>query len=474
MKAIDRRRAAFVSIGLGALLLGSVGLRSDAGGYFVSPAGRDTNPCSAALPCREIGRALELVTPGDTVHVADGVYAGFELSGLQGKPDSPITIKADGKGAVVAPAASGRDEDTIRVTSSSHVVIDGLRSSGSRGAAVRVDGSASVTIRGGVFGDNALACVLATSSDDLRLDANECHGSRLHGVDVNGGQRVVVRGNKIHANVGSGIRLAAGAGDEGIVRGALIENNVVFGNGARGAGAIGLEGVQASIVRNNLLYENRSDGIVAERREAAAGPSGLSILHNTVDMPARGGWALAFRDSAGPNLVRNNVLLSQSARRGGILLGDAGDAANLDSGFNLLERLGADGGAALVPLAEWQAGGREEGSLSAARDELWADPGSADYSLRPRSPAIDRGARLSAAPLDIASVSRPHGPAPDLGAYEAEANAVPAGFVDDLFASGIASPTAMALRARRAALRGAAGRPAARHQERHAARRRRS
>src|SRR4030095_5675166 len=68
---------------------------------YVSPSGSDGNTCSSALPCREIRRALELVGPGDTILVADGSYKGFDVSDMHGAAGSPITIKAQGTGAVV-------------------------------------------------------------------------------------------------------------------------------------------------------------------------------------------------------------------------------------------------------------------------------------------------------------------------------------------------------------------------------------
>src|SRR5947209_12144441 len=44
--------------------------------YTVSPAGADTNPGTAGLPFLTIQHAADVVAPGDTVIVEDGVYTG--------------------------------------------------------------------------------------------------------------------------------------------------------------------------------------------------------------------------------------------------------------------------------------------------------------------------------------------------------------------------------------------------------------
>src|SRR5438552_18863080 len=71
--------------------------------FYVSSAGNDNNPGSASKPVRQIRQALTLVSPGDTIQVANGSYLGFDIDTVSGSNGAPITIRAAGTNAVVVP-----------------------------------------------------------------------------------------------------------------------------------------------------------------------------------------------------------------------------------------------------------------------------------------------------------------------------------------------------------------------------------
>jgi Right handed beta helix region/Protein of unknown function (DUF1565)/Domain of unknown function (DUF4214) len=423
-----RRRTLFVALLCAGILCLPAPFRSRvaraAGNTFhVAASGDDNNDGSQARPFRQIRRALAAAGPGDTVLVADGDYLGFDLSGVGGTAAAPLTIRATGAGANVLPTADRADNrDTIHLSFSSHVVIDGLRSSNANRAALRVNQSHHVTVRNCVFGNNARWGLFTNHSDDLLIENNECFASGLeHGIYVsNSGDRPVVRGNRLHDNRGAGVQLNAdlSAGGDGIITGALVERNVVYNNGAGGGGAINLDGVQDSVVRNNLLYNNHATGITNFRQDGAEGPRGMQILHNTIDMPADGRWALLLSATTGRNVVRNNVLHNRHSFRGGLLFSSANDAANTDSDYNVLERVSTDDGSTRLTLAQWQAQGRDPHSRAAAPSALFADDAARDYHLKTGSPAVDAGETLSAVNTDIEGAPRPRGAASDIGCYE--------------------------------------------------------
>lgn len=393
--------------------------------YYVDPSGNDANDCSVTRPCREIRRPLTLVRAGDTITVADGTYRGFDVRNVNGLTGRPIIILARGRNAVVTATTDRPDNrDNIFVTVSSFIVIDGLRTFSAPRAGLRVDQSPNVTIRNCVFGNNTRWGMFTDFSDDLLIENNEAYGSAMeHGIYVsNSGDRPVVRGNTVHDNAASGIQLNADAtqGGDGLITGAVIENNVIYNNGRAGGAALNLDGVQNSMVRNNIFYNNHASGIAAFRIDGAQGPRGLQIYHNTIDMPADGRYALRLTDTTGRSTIRNNILYSQNTSRGGISFNTAADAANADSDYNVFGGAAAvtpDDGTTRYTLAEWQARGFELNSLTATLAALFVSPG-VDYHLRAGAPAIDRGQRLVDVTVDFEGQIRPRGATSDIGADE--------------------------------------------------------
>jgi parallel beta-helix repeat protein len=412
------RRLVALSLAWAALLASA----SAATTYYVSPGGSDINSGSQVAPFRQIRRGIAVASPGDTILVADGTYLGFDVVSVTGSPSAIFTIRALGQNAnVVITTDRSDNRDTIRISFCSYVTIDGLHAFNAHRAAVRVDQSDHVTVRTGVFGNNATWGIFTDFSDDLLLENNECYASGTqHGIYVsNSGDWPVVRGNRVHDNAGCGIQLNAdlSQGGDGLITGAVIENNVAWNNGTAGGAAINLDGVQSSIVRNNLLYSNHASGIACFQIDGAAGPKGMQILNNTIDMASNGRWALLVKSSTGANVLRNNILYNQNANRGGIDYGDATDVANTDSDYNVLDTVTPDD-STRVTLTQWQLQGHELHSLSATPAALFVNEAGADYHLKSGSPAIDKGQTQANAPTDLEGRARPVGPAFDIGCYE--------------------------------------------------------
>lgn len=394
--------------------------------FYVSATGSDTNSGSQISPFRQIRRAVSVAGAGDTILVADGSYLGFDVRNRNGTALAPITIRATGSNAVVVPTTDRSDNrDTIFITYSSYITIDGLRSFNANRAAVRVDWSPKVTIRNGVFGNNARWGIFTDFSDDLLLENNECYGSIAeHGIYVsNSGDRPTVRNNRSHDNRACGIHMNAdlSSGGDGIITGALVENNVLYNNGVGGGAGINMDGVQNSIVRNNLLYNNHAGGITAYQIDGAAGPRGLQILNNTLDMAADGRWALSFKNTTGLSKARNNILHNRHSFRGSLEFGSATDAANLDTDYNVMTWITPDNGTTRYTLAQWQSLGRDTRSVSATLSSLFVNPAAGDYHLLSAAPAIDRGQLLSEVPFDREAQARPSGAGSDIGCYEFKA-----------------------------------------------------
>jgi parallel beta-helix repeat protein len=391
--------------------------------YYVAPSGSDSNPGSATQPFRQIRRAITLVQPGDTVRVADGSYLGFDVFNKAAASNAPITLRALGTNAVVTPTTDRSDNrDTIYVEDCAHLIVDGFRSFAANRASMRIQGGHHITVRNCVFGNNSTWGLFTGFSDDLLIENNECFGSiTQHGIYVsNSGDRPTLRGNRCYNNAGGGIQLNADVNiqpGDGIITGALLENNVIYNNGRSGGGAFNLDGVQDSVVRNNLLFNNHASGIIFFQIDGAEGPRGNQVVHNTVDMAADGRWALNFLQTTGPNFVRNNLLLTRHSFRGGLRFGDANDVANTDSDYNLVTRITPDDSAVLT-LAEWQAQGHELHSVTGTPSGVFVEADGGNYLLSVGSPARDSAQPVAGLLDDLEGTVRPFGAAPDLGCYE--------------------------------------------------------
>lgn len=391
--------------------------------YFVGTDGSDSNPGTETRPFRQVRQALNFVQAGDTVLVADGTYLGFDVFGKTGTAAAPITLRAVGTNAVIIPTSDrGDNRDTIHLSDCAYVVVDGFRSFGANRAAMRVQGGHHVTIRDCVLGRNTTWGLFTGFSEHLLIENNECFAStNEHGIYVsNSADNPILRGNRCHGNGGSGIQLNADASiqpGDGIMTNALIEGNVIYDNGRRGGGAINLDGLQHSIVRNNLLFNNHASGIIFFAIDGKDGPRGNQVYHNTIEMPSDGRWALNFLQTTGTNIVRNNILLTRHTFRGSLRFGTPTDAANTDSDYNLLTRITPDDEQVIL-LAEWQALGKEPHSVSASLAEVFADANLGNYRLPNNSPAVDIGQAIPDLNLDLEGNPRPAGAAPDLGCYE--------------------------------------------------------
>ena len=391
--------------------------------YYVSPSGNDANNGAQAQPFRQIRKALTLVQPGDTILVSDGTYLGFDAFDKAGTSIAPIAIRALGTNATVTKTTDRTDNrDTIHIEDCTYLVVDGFRSFGGNRASMRVQGGHHITIRNCTFGNNTTWGLFTGFSDDLLIENNECFGStNEHGIYVsNSGDRPTLRGNRCYSNRGGGIQLNADVNiqpGDGLITGALLENNVIYDNGRGGGGAFNLDGVQDSIIRNNLLFNNHASGIIFFQIDGAEGPRGNRVYHNTIDMAADGRWALNFLQTTGTNIARNNILLTRHSFRGGLRFGDATDVANTDSDYNIVTRITPDDNAVLT-LAEWQAQGHELHSISATHAAVFADDLAANYFLRTNSPALNAALSIAGLLNDMEGGVRPFGPTSDIGCYE--------------------------------------------------------
>lgn len=388
--------------------------------YYVSPTGSSSNNGSQGAPWRQISNAFPVVVAGDTVLIADGTYNGFTMNDKIGTANLPITFKATGSNAVVVKTTG--QTDTMLLNFCAYVVIDGLRSFNANRAAIRVNTSHFITVKNGVFGDNARWGIFTNHSNNLLIEGNVCYGSvDEHGIYVsNSASNPIVRKNVSYGNRGCGLHfngdLSSGGGD-GFINNALVEKNVLYGNGAGGGAAINMDGPRNCTIRNNLIYNNFGSGIALFQWDGAGGPSGINVYCNTIDMASTGRWAVTIGESAGLITIRNNILKHRNTARGGIQYFNAADVANTNSDYNIIDKVTPNDGANVYTLAQWKSQGYEPNSISATNANLFLNADLGNYVLKTGSSAIGTGQPLATVADDIRGVMRwPFGPF-DMGCY---------------------------------------------------------
>jgi hypothetical protein len=397
--------------------------------YYVAPGGVDGGAGTDAAPWATLQFAADNVAAGDSVIVRAGNYAGFHLQ-TSGTPDAPICFLAEFGVQITADNPSTPDGINIEDWSGTgihDVEIVGFTVNNRTRTGIRVVGTDTsfahhITIRANSCDANGRWGILTGFVDDMLIKDNTCTGSVAeHGIYFgNSGDYVTIRNNTCAHNHGCGIHMNGDAslGDDGIISGALVEDNTVFDNGTGGGSGINCDGVQHSTIRNNLLYGNHASGISLYQIDGGAGAIDNAVLHNTVLMAADGRWCLNLQDNSTGALVFNNVFFNDHAWRGSITLG-AYPLAGFTSDYNaVMDRLTPDDSQVLT-LAQWQmATGQDMHSFVATPAQMFTNPAGNDYTPALLGPLRDSAYAPYAPALDIAGTQRPQHNGCDVGAYE--------------------------------------------------------
>lgn len=442
--------------------------------WYVSPAGDDQNSGSSpATAWRTLQKAADVVGPGDRVDVLPGGYAGFNLF-TSGAPGQEIHF--DARPGVLLTGVNGfTNQDTINLEGASYVVVEGFRIVGTGDPATHRAGVRAVGLSAGQLASHVTVrrCAVDLAGrwgvfsgfvDDMVVE--DCVLSRAadeHGVYVsNSGDRPIIRRNRIFDNHSNGIHMNGDAslGGDGVISDALVERNVVFGNGdgnpafgAPGGSGINCDGLRDSILRNNLLFGNHKSGISLYREDGGLPSSGNLVAHNTVVNADDARWCMNVKNGSRDNVIVSNVFYNAHPSRGSIdMTSDCLPGTFCD--FNAVEdRFSLDD--VWIGLAAWQAAtGFDAASYVTTPAALFEDAVADDYRLRAGSPALDAGDPTVAVADDLFGLPRPSGASPDAGAVErcagpGHAVAFGAGLpggngqVPLLFASGCPTPGAL-------------------------------
>jgi hypothetical protein len=409
---------------VGQLMVVSPSSTLAAGTFYVSTSGNDsTGTGSQAKPWRTIQKAADSVGSGSTVLIQPGTYREAVEIEIEATSSSPVIFRGNGAGVVIDADTVARD--AVYIEASAYVTWENIRIQEAPRAGMRISVSHHVTVRNNIFANNQRWGLFTDFSDDLLIEGNESFGATIeHGIyHSNSGDRPVIRGNVIHDNYANGIHMNGdfSMGGDGVITSAVVEGNYIYDNGVGGGSGINMDGVQSSMVRNNVIVNAHASGISMYQIDGGLCSRNNKVYHNTIFVASDGRWAINIpNDGCTGNKLISNILYSNHSYRGAINVVD-GARSGFESDYNVVEGVFTrNGGDSILSFAQWQALGYDSHSKVATPAQLFVNP-SSDFHLKSGSPAIDAGQTLASVKRDFDSKVRPQGSRSDAGAFESSA-----------------------------------------------------
>lgn len=337
----------------------------------VSPNGSDSNDGSPNSPFATIAGASRRATPGTTVHVAAGTYAGDIVTTASGTSSAPITYVSDTEWGAKLVGGGGT---VIWELDASFVTVTGFDISGSDPMGIYIGWTGSGYGHDDICGNRI---------HDIAAAQGDCNGTGGAAIDTGEGQ---VGYNQIAANVISNIG-APFIGSCNTIQGIYMDttNDRVVDNLVSGVAMGGIQqwhGATTSIIVNNTVFD-----------------CGVGIILGDGDNFALSGGSAS-------NFVANNIVV-HNATAG---IDEIGAMGGGNQYLNNL--LYDDNSQDLVTSSGPSVSGTVEGNPAFVS---YRADGTGDYHLTAGSPAIHAGTSTHAPPTDIDGT--PRSGVPDIGAY---------------------------------------------------------
>jgi len=402
---------------------------------YVSTRGDDSRDgATSGTALRTVSAALARARAGTTVRIEGGTYYEQVVTRAGGAPGAEITIRSHNGTAVIdgstqAWAPGGNQNQGLFELRHPHVRLEGLKVVNSKNTGILL------------------------AADNLTVEACEVSETRLHGVSTETSRQtnwrgrrgtmirnIVLRGNTVaRAALGRNSQAVSLIAEgflvadntvrdspvEGIdiwlgARRGEVTGNRVYGNGAAG---IYVDGASYVRVHRNVVYRNRS-GIGVSSEDANYATHDVWVYNNLVYDNAEAGCFL-WDDRVLPGhrgvqkvLFAHNTLVGN--RHSFYLSGEGNTGAILNNlGQSAAESVWNESKGSSVRLG---------GNVWLPSVSGFAGAPRKDFRLTARSPAVDKGSRVTpfaddrGARFEIGSdfdgASRAAGRAPDAGAYE--------------------------------------------------------
>lgn len=347
-------------------------VEAEAGTYYVSTQGNDSNPGTAAQPFRTITHAYGVASPGTTILVMPGTYTDYTSGwgihlGTSGSASSPIVLRSQTPGAAVIDGQNASDRNVGFYIDGNFNIVDGFEIKHAPKGGITIWANNNAILHCNIH-NNGNAVISTTQGRDGIYSDEGTSGN-------------VYTGNYIHHNGATGSNL-----DHGLYlcgQNEMVNNNLLLANAACGLQVAGYSTVKNLKVYNNVLALNGTDGIILWQSL-----SGIDIRNNI--FYSNGHWAIGSYDAHGSGVsVDHNLTFGNGA----------GDYNFADGGSDYSYELGT----------------------ALYSDPLFANqtPTDFDSHLKAGSPGIQNAVNLySLFTTDIAGATRQATGPWDLGVYK--------------------------------------------------------
>jgi parallel beta-helix repeat protein len=212
--------------------------------------------------------------------------------------------------------------DAFLVENQSFITFENFTIRNAPRSGIYVATSSHITVRdmkihnnGKQFGAVDCYCwgIVTGFSEYMLVENNEVFNNGQHGIYIgNSADFPIIRNNLVYGNRTSGIQVNGDClqGGDGSITGAVIENNILHDNMSK---TLSIVSMSDSVIRNNLLYDNMSangaGGIHLTDEPGCGLPSNNNlVVNNTIVEPLRAG--IRITDNASGNVIFNNIIVS--------------------------------------------------------------------------------------------------------------------------------------------------------------------
>jgi len=379
-----------------------------------------------------IQSAVDVAKAGDTVLVFDGIYtSGFRVS-TNGTITKRLVIKANASSAVIT-GSEALSNESIYINNTHYITIEGftILRAGQTGIGIGAHRASptnpmlGLIIRNNIVRDSDSVNIYLSQVASSLVEGNTTSGSKnSHGIYLsNGGSdNTILRNNNSYNNAINGIHFngdaSVGEGTDGLQTGLILENNIIHDNVVNG---VSMDGVQSTIIRNNLIYNNGRHAIRGYKMDASSGPKNLTFINNTfVVNNDNNSYPIKLSEESGGHVFFNNILTNNSNGSG---IGSISvESGNFASNNNIVLNAFTIGSINYT-LSDWKKAGYGINSiLSSTPTELFVNLATHDYHSKVSSLSIDNGIakfnNKTASASDLDKQFRPIGNGYDIGVYE--------------------------------------------------------